>query len=260
MTSLRRVASGASFLAALPFTNPAAARSLARSLGSAVLDRRFEESSPIPPLPARCQEALDRESVRLPPAAMLEPGNQDFEGLKQLVALARALGTRRVFEIGTYNGVTALTLARNLPDAEVHTLDLAPEEEPALPLFEADSLNFRGTEARAYDGCPESERIVQHLGDSASFEFGPFAGTIDLVYVDGAHSYEYVHNDTRAAFDLVSAHGAVVWDDYWRLVPDVPRFLHELSSRALARIPGTRLVVWLAAGSALARTAAVIGV
>lgn len=245
MTSLRHAAAAASYVVTLPFTNPPAARRLVRSLGSAVLDTRFEERSPLPQLSPQLQAALDRESVRLPPMSMLEPGNQVFEGLKQLTALARALGARSVFEIGTYNGVTALTLALNLPDAEVHTLDLAPEDEPALPISEADPLNFRGTDARAYHCYPESERIVQHLGDSASFDFGPLARTIDLVYVDGAHSYEYVRNDTRVAFELVTERGAVVWDDYWRLVPDVPRFLHEIANRGLSRIPGTRLAVWL---------------
>jgi predicted O-methyltransferase YrrM len=184
---------------------------------------------------------------------MLEPGNQDYAGLMQLAALARALKARSVFEIGTYNGVTALMLALNLPDAKVHTLDLHPEEEPALPLFEFDSLNFRGAQRRAYEGRPEAERIVQHLGDSASFDFDPLAGSMDLVYVDGAHSYEYIRNDTDAAFNLLSERGGVVWDDYWRLVPDVPRFLDGIADRTLYRIPGTRLVVSLAP-DAFART------
>jgi hypothetical protein len=188
---------------------------------------------------------------------MLAPGNLDCAGLMQLAALARVLEARSVFEIGTYNGVTALTLALNLPAAKVHTLDLAPEDEPALPLLAVDPLNFRGAEPRAYEGRPEAERIVQHTGDSASFEFGPLAGSIDLVYIDGAHSYEYVRNDTRAAFELLSDRGAVVWDDYWRLVPDVPRFLDEIADRGLHRIPGTRLVVYHAKGSVLACPAAV---
>jgi hypothetical protein len=177
---------------------------------------------------------------------MIEPGNLSKEGLVYLATLAQTLSARTVFEIGTYNGVTAWTLARNLPEAVVHTLDLPPDATPALELGPSDADNIIGFERRAYEDTVEATRIVQHFGDSAMFDYTPFAGRCDLVYVDGAHSYDYLQNDSARAFELVADRGAVVWDDYWRRLPHVVEFLDSLA-RPLVRLPGSRLVAWMAA-------------
>jgi len=43
---------------------------------------------------------------------------------------------------------------------------------------------------RAYEDRPEGNRVVQHLCDSATFDYRPFHKSCELVYVDGAHSFE----------------------------------------------------------------------
>ena len=221
-----------------------AGRDFVRSLAAYGLDLEFEATSPLPTLPASFLGDAD-EFVTLPANRLMRSGNQNQAGLLQLVVVARAARARRIFEIGTYNGLTALTLAINLPDAVVDTLDLDPGTDPVFPLRGTDVANNMSFERRLYEGTPYANRIVQHLGDSASFDYEGLGGPYDLVYVDGAHSWAYVENDTRAALSIVKSEGAVVWDDYWRLVPDVPGFLHTISDRTLYRIPGTRLAVWL---------------
>jgi predicted O-methyltransferase YrrM len=150
-----------------------------------------------------------------------------------------------VFEIGTYNGLTTLTLAVNLPEAKIHTLDLPSGERSRLPILSADEANIAQSGRPLYEGQPAAERIVQHLSDSAAFDYSDFTGRCDLVYVDGAHSAEYLRNDSAAAFEIVAESGIVVWDDYWRRVPTVPEFLDALDLRTLYRLPGSRLVVWM---------------
>jgi hypothetical protein len=150
-----------------------------------------------------------------------------------------------VFEIGTYNGLTALTLAVNLPEATVHTLDLPRGERPQLPVLSADEANMGVSGRRVYEGHPAAERIVEHLCDSAAFDYSAFVRRCDAVYVDGAHSPEYLQNDSAAAFEIVAEEGVVIWDDYWRRVPSVPRYLHSLKLKNLYRIPGSRLAVWM---------------
>ncbi len=222
-----RLTSALSYVGRLAIQSPRALGNVARSLGGLVLDFEFDESSPIPALPPALLGALRRHDVLLPARRLLGPGNQSYEGLVHLTSLARALDAKTIFEIGTYNGLTALALASNLPSSVVHTLGLAPDERRA-----------------------EAERIVSHYGDSAAFDFSPFRRRCDLVYVDGSHSAEYVANDTRAAFDIVSRAGAIVWDDYWRQIPEVAAFLHGLQQQApLYRLPGSRLVVWLSDGA-----------
>jgi hypothetical protein len=213
----------------------------------AMLDFAFDRLSPLPTLPQNVSAQLASNSVMLLPASTFAAGNQEVTGLMFLASLAKAIKARVIFEIGTYNGITALTLARNIPGATVHTLDLPPGAYPALPVFHTDPAHFDNFARRVYEGEPEEHRIVQHFGDSANFDFSPYQHTCQVVYVDGAHSYEYVANDTRVAFRLVEVEevAAIVWDDYWRHIPDIPRFLNSLEKHNLFRVPNSRLVVWL---------------
>lgn len=220
-----------------------------RRTGGAALDLYFDETSPIPMLPPHLTAKLGVHEVTLPPACLLGPGNQEPIGMIHLVCLAKALTATSVLEIGTYNGVTALTLANNLPNATVHTLDLPPGEMPHLPVHTTDPLNFSTFGERAYKNQPAEHRVIQHLGDSATFDFAPLRGTCQLVYIDGAHSYEYVMNDSRVASHVLGDSGAIVWDDYrWR-VPGVPRYLNSLKQRNLYRLPNSRLVVWFSSAA-----------
>jgi hypothetical protein len=234
-------------LATIALRSPTEGRRLARAAGGHIVDLHFEASSPLPEAPAPILEELGKYEVMLPPAGMIRSGNQEMPGLVYLVMIAKALEARTLFEIGTYNGITALTLAMNLPHATVHTLDLPADAEPALRLGRSDSSNIIAFEARAFEGRPEGKRVVQHFCDSATFDYAPFYGSCEFVYVDGAHSSEYLRNDTTAAFEMVSDRGAIVWDDYWRRLPEVVGFLNSLNMTPLFRLPGSRLVVWFAA-------------
>ncbi len=114
-----------------------------------------------------------------------------------LAALARGLDCRTFFEIGTNRGRTTWTVARNNPDLVLYTLDVAPAEASAATAYDLgadDRAFFRPDSAcgEAFRGTPETGRITQLWGDSATFDFSPYAGAIDFVYVDGAHTYEYV--------------------------------------------------------------------
>ena len=220
---------------------------LARSAGAAALDYRFNRRSPLPALGERAQKLLrSSEELVLPPPLWAAPGSQSYRGLAFLVELGRFLGARQVFEIGTYNGATAWCLARNLEAPEVHTLDLPLEQKPVLEFGVSDAGNRVAFERTAYEVLPLSTgRVVQHWGDSATFDFTSWRRSIDLVYVDGAHSHEYVRADSATALDLVSDSGAVVWDDYWRRIQGVQVILDDLPI-PLFRVPGTRLVVHFA--------------
>src|SRR5207249_2287328 len=80
----------------------------------------------------------------------------------------------------------------------------------------------------------------------ATFDYTPYAGRMDVVFVDGAHSYNYVVNDTERALEMLAPGGTVAWDDY-PAVPGVYRHLNELAARLdgpLYHVYGTRLVLY----------------
>jgi predicted O-methyltransferase YrrM len=207
------------------------------------LNHRFDRRSPLDPLPDHLLSRIYDHEVTLPPRRLLmQPGAQTIDGLLFVASLAAALEARTVFEIGTFTGVTTWTLARNLPEASVHTLDIPPEGTPTWTV-EKDDVHRGSEENLVYKRLPAGGEITQHWSDSATFDFSPWYDTIDLVYIDGAHSEPYVRSDTDNALRMMSGRGAVVWDDYWRLSPGVVKVLHERSDIGLHRIPGTRLVV-----------------
>ena len=67
---------------------------------------------------------------------------------------------------------------------------------------------------------------------------------MDVVFIDGAHSYSYVRNDTEAARRMVAPGGMIAWDDY-PSIPGVYRYLNEIAAGSpypLYHVRGTRLV------------------
>ncbi len=176
-----------------------------------------------------------------------QDGNVSFPELTILAAIARIHKPKVVFEFGTGDGLTTLHLALNgHPDAHIYTLDLPKDvREFQLPLDPGDHLFIKSRIVR--DRSIKSshvKNIEQFLVDSAFFDTTSLRGKIDLLFIDGAHSYEYVQSDTRKALEMLAKDGVIVWHDYlvWNGVTD---YLNELSvKRKLFHIAGTSLVVY----------------
>jgi predicted O-methyltransferase YrrM len=174
------------------------------------------------------------------------PGNISFAEVSVLAALANALHARRIFEFGTFNGNTAYHLAVNTdPECQVYTLDIPPGVTPSLHEDAGDAA-FRPETAvhHRWDGTDVAPRVHQLLCDSARLDPTPYAGTMDLVFVDGSHSKEYIENDTRLALRMVRPGGVIVWHDYlvWN---DVTTFLQEFClTRKLSHVAGTSLALY----------------
>lgn len=189
--------------------------------------------------------------VREPDAA---DGNVSGYELLVLAGIVRRVQPRACFEIGTFDGRTTLNLAANAPEARVYTLDLPPQDlgRTGLQIAAGDEkfINKPASGARFRD-TPEAARITQLFGDSATFDFGPHEGKMDLIFVDGSHSYDYVKSDTRAALRLLKREGGVIlWHDYgspyWKgLTRALNELLSEIPELATMRhIRGTTIVCW----------------
>jgi predicted O-methyltransferase YrrM len=193
-------------------------------------------------------------AVRLAPdaaKAWLDASPGYAVDLLSLCMLVHALeAPRRIFEIGTSVGTTALHFALNAPQATIFTLDL-PRDHPSPPALRTtamDDAHIRGRQGirrYVFDGRPEAERIACLFGDSATFDFTPYEGSIDLFFIDGAHSYEYVRADKENALRCCRAGGIIAWHDFGRLgVNGVTRWLRELqraSGREIFVVPGGSL-------------------
>lgn len=133
-----------------------------------------------------------------------------------LAALMHRVAARRVFEFGTYQGVSTTQLALNLPpDGMVFTLDLPPALEAGA--LRVEKLGERVIAAEPLKGglVPEELRskVTFLEADSALFDTKPYENSMDLVFVDGAHSIEYVSNDTAKGLSLLRPGGCIAWHD-----------------------------------------------
>jgi hypothetical protein len=142
----------------------------------------------IPPIQTR--ELLPAESV----IRLLEPdttsGNVSGFELAVIDALVAAIQPAACFEIGTFDGRTTINLAANGPEnGRIYTLDLPPEglghTRHSIACGDEKYIQKPQSGAR-FLGTRWAARITQLYGDSATFDFTPYEGRMDLVFVDGS--------------------------------------------------------------------------
>ena len=168
-----------------------------------------------------------------------------------IAAIAQLLQPRRVFEFGTFDGASALLLARAVPTAQIFTLDLPPEHyiAPEAFGFRASKEDFASPHdevGHEFRGTPEAARITQLLGDSRTFDFTEYVGRMDLVIVDAGHGYEEASADSENALRLVGPSGVVIWDDYIPQWPGVIQAVDEAAGRhgfSVFRLRGTGFAI-----------------
>lgn len=160
-----------------------------------------------------------------------------------LTALMHHVSARRVFEFGTYQGVSTTQLALNLPpDGRVFTLDLPPDMQIGALRVEKQVEREIAAEARKGTLVPIELRpkITFLEADSAKFDTEPYEGTMDLVFVDGAHSREYVTNDTAKGLAMLRRGGCIAWHDCAPNHPEVVAVLKK-SGLPVRLVHGTAL-------------------
>lgn len=165
---------------------------------------------------------------------------RSFE-LYVLATLCRCLSARTVLEIGTYKGRTAYNLAANLASGgRLHTLNYrAPDFREAFVVGEM------------YRGTPLESVIETIEGDSMTFDFSPWAGTVDLMFIDGNHSAAYVRKDSETAFRCVRPGGVIAWHDIDPTHPEVTAAALEVCERQGAKcwlIEDTQTLLVVAGG------------
>ena len=152
-------------------------------------------------------------------------GNVSINELAALNGIIEKKDPHSIFEIGTFDGRTTLNMAMSSSnDCEIFTINLSPEEDIAtgFEMHDVDKdlaalrfesgIRFSGKDKTLF---PQVKKIKQLYGDSAKFDFSPYFSKIDLVFIDAAHSYDYVINDSEIALKLLrGGKGILLWHDY----------------------------------------------
>ena len=125
-----------------------------------------------------------------------------------LFGLVRKMKARKVIEIGRYKGGTTLVIAAAMNgEGELWSIDVG-EKEARL---HAHGLS-RPFDDQVSDLCKRFNLGVNLIvGDSRTVEIE--TGEVDLVVIDGDHSYDGVKNDFKRFGTRVRVGGAVLFDD-----------------------------------------------
>lgn len=155
----------------------------------------------------------------------------------------------RAAEVGVDDGRTSEALLTRLPDLQLLLID--PYEFAGEAFFERE-------EAHSFDQATDimnavwermapfrnqSVLICQRSLDAATW-VAP--GSLDLVFIDGDHSYDAVRQDLRAWRDKVRPGGVLAGHDYSLFRPGVPRAVHEFAAElGVGLVLGAEHMWWL---------------
>ena len=161
------------------------------------------------------------------PAARASLSIQEFA---VLLLLLKRVNAKKIFEFGTFKGISISQLTLNLPlESEIYTLDL-PENatSTSFAIVDPDEAAFAAEQGKGTLVPAALRPRIRFLQqDSAMFDETPFIGRMDFVFVDGAHSYDYVKSDSEKGWRMLRSGGIIAWHDYRPQDPDVVRFLLE---------------------------------
>ncbi len=229
-------------------THPSTAHRFAKALSDTILDFDQPSTLQLPPVSLHqfCPgiETLELNmTVRFPKSYEL-PLYETF----CISAIIHWLKPALAFEIGTHRGRTTQVIGEQTPTAtRIYTLNLSPER-----IFEGQYVDG------AYPHCIGEEfrsreigsKITQLFGNSRTFDFSPFYGKADFIFIDGDHRYEGVASDTRNALLMVRPGGIILWDDYHAYEPGVVQCLNELrATKMVCHLEGTRFACYQSPGA-----------
>jgi predicted O-methyltransferase YrrM len=182
-------------------------------------------------------EILSDQTIQLTGLGHENWGIDVFE-LAVINAFIAARKPLRIFEIGTFLGRTTRNMYLNSErQTRITTIDLPPQKQ---------NLPDGKAAGEMIMDLVDQDEITLLYGNSRTYDFSPYYGTQDLVFIDANHSYENVKNDSAIAMKLIRDRNAcVLWHDYLGF-PGVTRAVNDLAATnadaaRFAHIAGTTL-------------------
>ena len=162
--------------------------------------------------------------------------------------------SKNIFEFGTCSGKTTYMMALNSSDdTQITTITLDPNDVSEISKNSYDNkISFRNIKNETiYNKFLFSDNWVEKkikviFQNSLNFDHIQYKEKMDLIFIDGGHTYSVVKNDSEKSFEMINKNGIILWHDY---VPgktsakDVVKYIHEISKeKKLYNIKGTSLV------------------
>ena len=188
----------------------------------------------LPPFIARGDPARNRRAFSLPEQSGLP---KEFIRLcpwemEYVYAVARR-ARRGVIETGRFNGGSCFLMACAAPDVPIHSIDIAPQNDDLLrQLFQQHDVG---------------KNVNLIVGDSQKTKY-PQIGQVDLLFVDGDHSYDGCMNDMVNWYDNLVPNGhLLVHDSYlgqWGVQDAIADFMDRHPELQVVQSPFIGAFYW----------------
>ncbi|KFF72889.1 hypothetical protein IW01_01590 [Pectobacterium brasiliense] len=171
-----------------------------------------------------------------------------------ILKLMRCIDPLRIFEFGTFKGLTTRLLLENLKpvnnvEKRIYTLDLP----------DIGDITFQGNDKRVaveaigyerkYLSSARSAWVEQILIDSKDLDASCYEDKFQFIFIDANHELSYAKKDTENAFRMLAKDvpACIIWHDYQHpTFPELTDYLDDLSQqKQLYHIENTMLVCYL---------------
>ena len=150
-------------------------------------------------------QKFNRRSDQIPPVRIKKFNRVD------LARLFCELGFKSGAEVGVADGRNSLTLCENIPGLELFCVDpwAVYKGNPRAQNNQEENLQAARERLKPYN-----VRFMQSMSMNAVSNFEP--NSIDFVYIDGHHGFDYVMQDLIEWAKIVKPGGIISGHDYYR--------------------------------------------
>ena len=161
--------------------------------------------------------------------------------------------SKNIFEFGTCSGKTTYLMGLNSDkDTKIISITLSKNEiSEVLKKKEDNEVSFRNIVNESiyskflFSGEDVEKKIKVIFQNSLEFNHQEYIGKMDLIFIDGGHTYSVVKNDSEKSFEMLYENGIILWHDYVpgkQSAKDVVKYIHEISkNKEILNIKGTTL-------------------
>ena len=165
--------------------------------------------------------------------------------------------SKKIFEFGTCSGKTTYLMGLNSSDdTKIVSITLNPDDLNDVKKKNKDNkVSFKNIfHESIYEKFLFSEQEVENkikiiFQNSLNLEHSTYKNEMDLIFIDGGHTYSVVKSDSEKSFEMLNENGIILWHDYVpgkRSAKDVVKYINQISKqKKIYKIKDTSLCIFI---------------
>ena len=165
--------------------------------------------------------------------------------------------SKKIFEFGTCSGKTTYLMGLNSSDdTKIVSITLNPDDlDNVIKKDKDNKVSFRNIihesmyEKFLFSGKEVEKKIKIIFQNSLNLEHSKYKNQMDLIFIDGGHTYSVVKSDSEKSFEMLNTNGIILWHDYVpgkRSAKDVVKYINEISKqKKIYKIKNTSLCFFI---------------